>query len=700
MEWMLYLIVLVPMFFLPTITWDIFTLPQTTLLALLSVVGIAGLGVLTEGQLSVSLPVLLSLMLVFYMSLNTLWTEVLDGARKEFILQFSFLIVFILAAHSDIVIINKVLIVAYCASFLIQLYTLGQVFGIDWIFPHRLREGFKSGVTDSSVSNSSSSGSGSTIDCRPIGTIGNTNFFSSYVIVLFWIGIYLGIAVTPFFLIGNGLFIFLLYKTGCRGAWLGLLGSGYVFILLLALTGYTSKFFGYYNNLFTGGIIYIGFIFCCGVIYWLVSDWKKINGTKIDHTKDEGRLNPNKARIATLRYRLSYWRAGWELFKAKPFQGNGLRSYRKLVYYAQAKINDKNPDYLHPFRYITAQPRECHNDWLEDLVELGIAGVIVRFGLIGSVFYFGISSLLSTGNIQLLCLLSVMVACCIHSIFFFGLRLPSTGMIFWLVSGFVIVLSNVPTRVFIVEPWIFFLLIPIFGVLCWETTIKASIASYFFMKFNKGETSEVKEKYCLLTIKWAPDETIYTTHAMIGHMKNAPQIAYKFAEQMWSKFDGMTPGWIMHYNMGNAAEISGNKELAHRHYATSYRLLPYFEPAIEKLKYLERFIPFPDKGGEQMKQVSEEAKLNVLLLHQKMQTLERDTELLRGQVQIFIMRESSKLNIPEDHHYALDEGMFLSPEEHTEYQKSKAKQMQQPPLSPNQQQQEGDQKQQDTKEGS
>jgi hypothetical protein len=102
-----------------------------------------------------------------------------------------------------------------------------------------------------------------------------------------------------------------------------------------------------------------------------------------------------------------------------------LRSYRKLVYYAQAAINDRDPNFLNDERYITPQPRECHNDWLEDLVELGIAGATIRWVLIGSVLWVGFSVM--KGDLMVVFMITALLSICAHAAFFFSLRVPASG---------------------------------------------------------------------------------------------------------------------------------------------------------------------------------------------------------------------------------------------------------------------------------
>ena len=48
-----------------------------------------------------------------------------------------------------------------------------------------------------------------------------------------------------------------------------------------------------------------------------------------------------------------------------------MRTYRKEVYDSQARLNEKDPEFL-GYDYQTPQPRECHNDFIENFIEGGI----------------------------------------------------------------------------------------------------------------------------------------------------------------------------------------------------------------------------------------------------------------------------------------------------------------------------------------
>lgn len=638
LEYLFYVVVCVPLFFLPMILFDIFTLPQTVLLALLSAVGVVGLG--ASGSVFVSLPVLLALLLAVYMVISTFWTQVLDGARKEFAIQFSLLLLFVLVLQIRQASMVPILVVMYCASLLSQLYALGQTFEIDFIFPFRLtvRPYEKNDLPDR----------------RPIATIGNMNFFASYILPLFWVGFYLAVTVSPLFSFGLGLNLFLLWKTKCRGAWIGFAGSWYCFLLLLSVSGVFPSMRSFLVPIVLLGVLAVG-----SVMRWLWKRWDRINNEKIKTLKT--------TQLASLRYRICYWRSGWYLFKQKIWQGWGLRSYRKLVYFAQADINDKDLSFLDPERYITPQPRECHNDWLEDLVELGITGTLIRWGLMGLIFCFGIKEIF-VGSLFSLFLLAAILSIAIHAVFFFGMRLPSTGMVFWVLGGLLIVSSDASAQILRLPPVVSVGAAIIFAVYLWEMVGKEVIGSYYFMKFQSSKSTRQKERLCLKAVQWSPKETIYNTNMMVGYLNVSPPTANKFAEPMWFDYDGMTPGWVMHYNMGAVAESMNNIELAFRHYGTSHRLLPTFQPSIEKVVQLAPYMPLPKKG-EFMKKVKEEARLNILLMRSQMDNLELQKQNVDAAAHNLILQEAARMNIPQGWHYDFQTGEFCSPEELTERQK-------------------------------
>jgi hypothetical protein len=403
--------------------------------------------------------------------------------------------------------------------------------------------------------------------------------------------------------------------------------------------------------------------------------WERING---------GRIRDNKqAFLATLRYRICYWRSAWLLFRQKAIQGYGLRSYRKLVYFAQAELNEKDPDFLDPERYITPQPRYVHNDWLEDLVELGIFGALIRWSLIGLIVYLGFSTVLATRDIAFLFVLIASLSVLFHSIFFFSLRMPTIGMVFWLLGGFIVLKSSLVSTIFLfsIPVPILALAVYLFGIFLWEGVGKDIVGSYYFMKFNTAPDVRDKERYCLKAARICPRETIYNTNMLIGYFHVATNDAYKYAQEMWFNYDGMTPGWVMYFNMGSISELMTPEEQAFRHYLTAYRMLPTFPPLRERLTYLEQFIPFPRKG-EIMKRVREEARLQILLFQEKIEGLKKDIQNMELSMSNVVLQEAGRLNIPHGWQYNAAMGQFLSPDEVYQIQQQQAAQQQQPVQRP------------------
>ena len=186
---------------------------------------------------------------------------------------------------------------------------------------------------------------------------------------------------------------------------------------------------------------------------------------------------------------------------------------------------------------------------------------------------------------------------------------------------------------------------------------KDIIGSYYFMKFQLEKSIQRKEKFCLKATQWSPRETIYNTNMMVGYLNVSPAIAYKYAEPMWYDYDGMTPGWVMHFNMGAAAQCMNNIELAFRHYGTSHRLLPSFQPAVERIQQLAPYMPLPRKG-EIMKKVKEESRLNILLMKSQMDNLELQRMNADAGIHNLILQEAGRLNIPQGWHYDFQTGEF------------------------------------------
>lgn len=661
MEWIFILLCLVPVVFCPKKLFNGFNLPQTVALSTLSAAGLT-LGV-AEGKFSNATPSVFIYMFLFYIFLSTLWTYPSHNGRKEFGLQASLLLVYILGcAFIERSTINAVAITTSAVLGFNLIYANAQTHLVDPFFPNQIKAG---GAPD-----------------RPIGTIGNSNFFSSYLSSAIWLSIYAAFSFHKTILIIPAFAIFMVYKAGCRAGQLAVFGSLTFFVLV-----------GSYYDVIPGGdflfhallATIITFFFFSFVL--LVTNWDAFINKEID---------PKGKQVwwATLRFRYCYILSALRMIKRKWLFGGGLWSYRVGVYAAQAEINDKDPNFLNPRRYLTPQPREVHNDWVEHVVEYGIFGFSLFLGFVVSTYYCGFNYLSRTVGTNdfffMLILLSGFTSVLINAVFFFGLRMPSTGVMFWLNAACIVAISGKSVRVFDFGFFTVVFVAMCLGVFLWYCVIRRTFASHYFSKYMTSKDPVKKHDALLKTLQYAPYDTIYRTHAALAIQQFDPIVSNLHATKMLEHFDGMTPLNIMLLNVA-LSRAKGAKSIideAVAYLKTSHWLLPTFKPTNDllskkgiggKSKYL---------GGQCDMKISDEtviwkarafmeargkAQLNVQLLDEQIRNLSLQRENFVLQVQLAnsnleatLIHEKKRLNLPDDWVFDPVHGEFLNPQEMSE----------------------------------
>lgn len=150
--------------------------------------------------------------------------------------------------------------------------------------------------------------------------------------------------------------------------------------------------------------------------------------------KGEGKLAPTKKVTwwqnilcpNTLIVRMKFWMATWEMIKERPVSGHGLGSYKLLYPRMVAELDQKmegkflNPDY---FPVIASEHSHC--DWLEEIAELGIIGILLLISIFSFTFFGSREPLLMAG------LISSLVA----AIGFFPMREAASGLLIWVLAG-------------------------------------------------------------------------------------------------------------------------------------------------------------------------------------------------------------------------------------------------------------------------
>jgi len=670
MEWVLAAMPLASLIFLPRTLFNGFALPQLLVVSLLSATGIV-LGAV-NGLVPVTVPSTIIILFAIYISMSVLWSDPLHNARKEIGLQIPLLITFLLACtyFNEDSIRSMSVIAAWSLAFC-AIYANCQRHGVDHLFPNALKGG---GPVD-----------------NPIGTIGNPNFLASWLCGMIWLGIYAGFTYDSALLIIPMFAIYVLFKTRSRGGQIGFAASALFFAAVASRYGLIS---GFIFHAILAAVIFGLF----AVVYLLIVGWDTFWNKKID---------PKGAQVwyATLRYRFCYWASALVLIKERLFCGGGPLHYRKDVYRAQAALNDKYPGFLDPERYLTPQPREVHNDFLENIVEYGLIGFALWMAFVGAMYYCGFQYLNDVAGsksfVFMLILLSAMTAFLVDSIFFFALRIPSTASMFWIVCGAIVALSrhsvggilelngSVPLAI----------VVAIFAItFIWFCLIKRILASYHFARFCQSRRPNEKHGNMMKALKYAPNDTIYNTHMCVATMDSEPLMSFTHAMKIYQHFDGMTPLQVALFNVGLSRYKMRNVfDEAQLFFKSSHYILPTFEPSLQLLNDRIEGVGVRSTyhGGRAVMRIVEDGvlwkvrtmfserdkmDLQIRLIQSETEKMSLQIESLKAQQQLAganientLLTEKKRLSLPDNWVFNVDKGMFLDPAEMSEEEKRNMK---------------------------
>lgn len=655
MDWFFFMAAAVPLVFTPRLTFNCFGLPQTVALGLLSATGLL-LGV-AHGWVPIGAPSILSIIFLAYILLSGLWAFPPHNARKELGLQVPLQVFFLIClAYLTPRGMQVAAVAMTIAAGLVCLYANLQTHECDPFFNNAAKRG---GAIN-----------------RAIGTIGNPNFLAGYIAATFWLGWYAAASVEWGLLIIPVFMAYVLFKTGSRAGQFAIVGSTAFFLLTAAAYGHLPEKianFEYDQKMFLHLTLSMGFLAGFFIVYLLKFNWETFWRKKIDP------FGP-QVWYATFRYRLCYILPALWMIAKKPIFGWGPRAYRREIYAFQAKVNDKYPDFLDPHRYITQQPRRVHNDYLEHVVEYGLFGSLIFFSIIGSVYYLGFSHLAGLEGKEfwlMLTLLSSVTSVLLDGVWFFPLRLATNSMPFYLSMAMVVRTSGIP--MYHTESGWRYVLILVLLVACvgflWHFQIKRWLASFFFIRFMEHQDGMAKSYFMWKCLKYAPRDSIYRTHSLIGTMGIDPVLANHHAAKLIEFFDGMTP---YHQSLLNAAlartydtHVLDEAEIFAKE---AHYLQPHWDAPKKMLEQLSVSCIY--KGGQSsMKQVNEgtQWKLKTLMqrkeviqmqkavLQKDIEKLETEEQLAEAVLQNALLMEKRRLNVPNDWTYNVEAGRFENP---------------------------------------
>lgn len=358
------------------------------------------------------------------------------------------------------------------------------------------------------------------------------------------------------------------------------------------------------------------------------------------------------------------------------------------MYSAQTRINDRYPGFLDQKRYITPQPRECHNDYVEHLVEYGLIGFSIFMLFVIFVVQKGMNTLVSaSGNdfFLILLLISALVSILINAFFFFGLRIPSTAMMFWMISAIIVSFQGNHFQSFVPRWWLTGAVIVLGIGFVWECIGKRVFANRYFILFMRSQKRAMR--YLNRALDFAPYDSILRTHASMSWADHDITMSRNHAQKLLHFFDGQTPLWASLFNVGLAVARGAKDALeeANLYMKTSHYVLPYFKPTLEILNGRESVsIRTKYKGGSAiMKIVNGETAWRIRALLEKKGSCERDLALLQAEVDKIslkketvnhqialcesnvenaILLEKKRLNIPDSWIYDPEKAEFRDPQ--------------------------------------
>ncbi|MCK4389742.1 MAG: O-antigen ligase family protein [Desulfobacterales bacterium] len=564
----------VPLLILPGVTFDIFSGPKSSALILLAIAAmLVLLFVVLQGSVALpsTLPAYLSFGFLFYMALTIIWSPLAHISSGEFMLLASFLIFFWISMIClDGRRITTLVQILFFTSALSAAYAFFQYLGIDF---------FRYEQTGYIV-----------------GTIGNPNSMSSFFLSTFFLGIYLSIdsrrrrRLLSVVLLSFILVLIVMCRS--RGAWVGLF-VGSSTCLVLAIKSGVWHSLRHLKSYVAASLMTLAVLLSIACVlqparYSSIVSAKSIFDPK---TLYDDRINYN--------------RAGWEMFKAHPLLGSGLKTFRREVYDYQARINQKDPAYLDPYMYTAPYPKHVHNDYLEFADEIGLIGLLTFLSIVGVVFTHGWHSVKTTadpkGQWMRIALLSNLTGILVHALFFFPLRLPATGMVFWLNLAMIEVLA-IPEekrlRIYQLRPapfsrWIraaaFAVGLFLAFFLVWRHAIAPLLGSHYFCSYLLARGKD--ESALLKALHYKPGQSYYQVFALVHYREKEEWSKANFlAENIIERFDGETPLWSAYHNLGIVRHATGQFMEAKKAYRRSLYYLPTFQPAINELRKVESII--------------------------------------------------------------------------------------------------------------
>jgi O-antigen ligase len=306
--------------------------------------------------------------------------------------------------------------------------------------------------------------------------LGNGNHTGALMLVQFFVGVWLTVNLSLWFIPFVVLIAVCLVLSRCKGALLGTLIGGAIILV-------------------KSGLWPLAIIPICA-LFW--------------HCRNLSVLKTSFLGRSTL------YLAAIELIKKRPFHGFGLNVYRKEIMETKAVISRLNDDTL-------KRSHRAHNDHLEICAELGLTGYLLYVYLFSSIHYDTVT-------------FALLIAFSIHALFFFPFREVHTAALFWAVIGAGAGGTLVPAA----PPWQVVVVVCAITVVVIIETLKIFLGQWFseLAKSKPNLTPEEKMNYLDIAIKNDPYNGGYLTDAAFLQFNVNPMKSFLYSLRAFVNYEG------------------------------------------------------------------------------------------------------------------------------------------------------------------
>jgi O-antigen ligase len=433
-----------------------------------------------------------------------------------------------------------------------------------------------------------------------MGTIGNSNYLGAYLIFpLFALAGLVFLLKGRLRLVPLLLFVFVvgaLLFTRARAGWFGFFLSLPLFLFLM------TRIHGFHLLQYLKSNLSRVAVLSVVSLSVLVGLWYAAPERLHVMMGFENVTNPLTFRLRMKKYSAaSLW-----LFKQNPLFGTGLWSYRNMVFEAQARINQADPDFFKD--YPEPKPESVHNEYLEVLNDGGLVAYGVLFLFLLLLFRHAWRVIRDEAldrdlRIITATAFSAVVAILLAAFFFFPFRINSTFFMTVLMMGLVEAgyaraygrISRYRGQGSGVRTLLTLLVVLTLAGVLWYKGLKPFQAEVEHFRYKRALSTanfQAAEEHLLKAIQWDPHNTTYNFFAAQLYMnvlRNFPK-ASDFIEKATLDYNGDIIRWVLFYIKGLLKFQSGSLFEAQAAFEKSLYYNPMFGEARQKLEEVKKVI--------------------------------------------------------------------------------------------------------------